>query len=141
MKKDNAPSMKSPKNKFRASIHYDKPLEGLSSVSSAMAMTLEDVKQRCLFYTDQAKKSKVHCQVEIFENKADYPNFDWQFVERFWTDKRKENGGNANAGRKKKERVEGDEPKNTTVQVEPSIIKACKEKHGSLANALRFAAK
>ena len=141
MKKDTTPSMKSPKNKFRASIHYDKSLEGLGSTSSAMGMTREEVRQRTLFYTEQAKKSKVHCQVEIFENKEAYPNFDWQFVERFWTDKRKENGGNTNAGRKEKVWVEGDKPKNTTVQVEPSVIKACKDKHGSLANALRFAAK
>ena len=141
MKKETTLSMRSPKNKFRASINYDKPLSGLGSVSSAMGMTLDELKHRVLFYTDQAKKSKIHCQVEIFENKAIYPNFDWQFVERFWTDRRKENGGNTNAGRKKKERVKGDEPRNTTVQVEPSVIKACQEKHGSLANALRFAAK
>ncbi len=56
-------------------------------------------------------------------------------------DKRANNGGNTNAGAKKKIRVKGDEPKNTTVQIEPSVIAICRQKHGSLANALRFAAK
>ena len=57
-------------------------------------------------------------------------------------DSRKNNGGaRVGAGAKKKTWPPGDEPKNTTVQVEPSIIKVCKDRHGSLANALRFAAK
>ncbi|MFD2922006.1 hypothetical protein ACFS6H_19960 [Terrimonas rubra] len=55
-------------------------------------------------------------------------------------DKRKFNGGHKTAGRKSREE-QGLEPvKNTTVQVEPSVIDKCREKYGSLANALRFAA-
>jgi ribosomal protein S8E len=54
--------------------------------------------------------------------------------------KNKQGGRRPGAGRKKKERVAGDEPKNTTVQIEPSIALACRIKYGSLANALRFAA-
>jgi hypothetical protein len=39
-------------------------------------------------------------------------------------------------------RIPRKEPvKNTTVQVEPSVIEKCRVKHKSLANALRFAAK
>jgi len=56
-------------------------------------------------------------------------------------DKRKFNGGHKTAGRKKKEWVAGDEPENTTVQVEPSVKEICRKKYGSIANALRFAAK
>ena len=50
-------------------------------------------------------------------------------------------GKREGAGRKKKILTDGDKPKNTTVQVEPSVIKICREKYGSIANALRFAAK
>lgn len=57
-------------------------------------------------------------------------------------DKRKYNGGaRTGSGPKPKVHTPGDEPKNTTVKVEPTIIKICREKHGSLSNALRFAAK
>lgn len=55
----------------------------------------------------------------------------------------KENRGGARKGAGRKSRKElGLEPvKITTIEVEPSIIKLCREKHGSLANALRFAAR
>jgi len=57
-------------------------------------------------------------------------------------DQRKKNGGaRPNSGPAKKEYQLGDEPRNTTLQVEPSVIKICREKYGSMANALRFAAK
>ena len=141
MKKENTPSRNSPKNKFRAEINYDKALSEIGSCSSVKGMTLDEVKHNTLFYIEQAKRNKVNSKVIIFENKLTYPLFEWVKVEEFWTDKRKQNGGNSNAGAKKKVRVEGDEPKNTTVQIEPSIIEACRKKHGSIANALRFAAK
>jgi len=86
-------SKNSPKNKFRASINYEQPLAGVGSASTAKGMTLEEVKHNVLFYTDQAKKNGVNSKVEIFENKKDYPNFDWQLVESYWADNRKNNGG------------------------------------------------
>lgn len=55
-------------------------------------------------------------------------------------DKRKNNGGHKTAGRKSREELGLEPVKNTTVQVEQSVIDACKKKHGSLANALRYAA-
>lgn len=56
-------------------------------------------------------------------------------------DKRKFNGGNKNAGRKSREELGLPPVINTTVQVEKDVIDKCREKHGSLANALRYAAK
>lgn len=48
-------------------------------------------------------------------------------------------GKRPNAGRKKRT---GDEPvRNTTIQVEGSVIDDCRQIHGTLANALRYAAK
>lgn len=50
-------------------------------------------------------------------------------------------GAGRGQGRKSREEL-GKEPTiNTTVRIEPSVVEACKEKHGSIANALRFAAK
>ena len=48
-------------------------------------------------------------------------------------------GKRAGAGRPKIERKE--KVRNTTVQVEPSVIDKCRRNHGSLGNALRYAAK
>lgn len=49
--------------------------------------------------------------------------------------------GNKNAGRKSRKELGLEAVVNTTVQVEKSVIEKCKVRHGSLANALRFAAK
>jgi hypothetical protein len=74
----NQPSRHSPKNKYRASIHYDKPLKGLGSSSTAMAMTIPELKSRISFYTDQAKnKNRVGSSVRITENTEKYPKFNW----------------------------------------------------------------
>lgn len=56
---------------------------------------------------------------------------------------KKENRGGARPGAGRKSREElGLEPVTvTTVQVEASVVEACKAIHGSLANALRHAAK
>ena len=86
-------SKNSPKNKFRASINYEQPLSEIGSSSTAKGMTLDEVKHNALFYTEQAKRNGVNSKVEIFENKKEYPEFDWQFIERYWADGRKNNGG------------------------------------------------
>ena len=62
-------SKNSPKNIFRASISYSKPLVGIGSTSTSLAMTLEDVKHNSLFYTDQATKNNFTSLVVIYENK------------------------------------------------------------------------
>lgn len=46
-------------------------------------------------------------------------------------------GKREGAGRKI---INGNNPKTTTVCLSPEILKKCKERHGSLANALRYAA-
>ncbi len=75
--------MKISKNIFRASISYSKALPEIGSVSTALAMTLEDVKHNSLFYTVQATRNDVTSTVVIYENKKQYPDFDWVEVERF----------------------------------------------------------
>lgn len=45
------------------------------------------------------------------------------------------------AGRKSREELGLPAVKNTTVQVEPEVIDKCREKYGSIANALRWAAR
>ena len=45
------------------------------------------------------------------------------------------------SGRKKNSDLGKEPTKTVNTRVELSVIKACKEKHGSLSNALRFAAK
>lgn len=138
MKKE---SMRSPKNKFFAHINTEKPLSGIGQSFSVGGMTLEEAKHNATFYTKQAEDAKVGWYVKVTENKATYPNFDWQDVELYQADKRMFNGGNRNAGRKSRQELGMEAVVNTTVQVEKSIIDECREKHGSLANALRFAAK
>ena len=70
-------SKNSPKNKYRATITYDKSLKEIGSVSSTLAMSISQLKRNVKFFTDQAKKSKVGSHVQIFENKKKYPEFDW----------------------------------------------------------------
>lgn len=77
------PSKNSPKNIFRASISYSKALPEIGSVSTELAMTLEEVKHKSLFCTDQATRNDVTSTVVIYENKKQYPDFDWLEVERF----------------------------------------------------------
>jgi len=77
------PSKNSPKNIFRASISYSKALPEIGSVSTALAMSLEEVKHNSLFYTDQAAKNNASSLVVVYENKKQYPDFNWVEVERF----------------------------------------------------------
>lgn len=94
-------SKNSPKNIFRASITYSKALPEIGSVSTALAMTLEEVKHNCLFYTNQATRNDVTSSVVIYENKKQYPDFDWQEVERFSVNE-KRGGKRESAGAKSK---------------------------------------
>ena len=57
------------------------------------------------------------------------------------TDKRRKNGGHRpGSGRKSREELGLPPVVTTTVAVEAMVIETCKKKHGSLANALRYAA-
>lgn len=76
-------SFKSPKNKYRASITYNKALKGIGSVSSASANNMDDLKAYIQCYLDQARKSKVKCFIVISENKKEYPLFNWVEIERY----------------------------------------------------------
>ena len=79
----NKPSLHSPKIKFRASISYSKALSEIGSSSTAMGMTLEDVKTNASFYTEQSKRNNATSKVVVSENKKDYPSFDWQEVLKY----------------------------------------------------------
>jgi len=70
-------SARSPKNKFRATITYDRALKEIGGASSTGAMTVSELKDRVSFYTDQAKRNRVGSHVQIFENKKEYPDFNW----------------------------------------------------------------
>lgn len=76
-------SAKSPKNRFRASITYSKPLSEIGSSSSVMANDIETLKDRVLFYTKQASKNNTTSYITISENKSEYPFFNWVEVESY----------------------------------------------------------
>ena len=78
-------SSRSPKNIYRAEIHYFPALD-FGSVESAGAMTLEAIKTLASEMVTLRKSSgyKGKDVVAIIENKASYPSFDWVKVES-WT--------------------------------------------------------
>jgi len=116
-------SKNSPKNIFRASISYSKALPEIGSVSTALGMTFEDVKHNSLFYTDQATRNDVTSLVVIYENKKQYPDFDWVEVERFSVNE-KRGGKRENSGAKSKY----NEPTKTTAfRIPLSKIEEVKE--------------
>lgn len=55
--------------------------------------------------------------------------------------KTKQGGARPNSGRKSREELGLEPVKIVTTKVEKSVVAACKQKFGSLAGALRFAAK
>lgn len=65
----------SPKNKFRGEFHFNEAQEGIGSVVSYSANTVEELKSFFSIYTGGT--------VSIFENKAQYPSFDWEEVDRY----------------------------------------------------------
>lgn len=68
----------SPKNKFFASIRFDKYVKGIGGGTSVGADTLEAVEHRVLQFA-QGKAG----HVTIKENKADYPAFSWETVKEY----------------------------------------------------------
>ena len=82
-KKMETKSFKSPKNKYRASVYYSKPIEGIGSGYSATANDIEDLKAHIQFHIKQAQKNKTTCFITIFENLKKYPSFDWKEIEKF----------------------------------------------------------
>ena len=76
-------SFSSPKNKYRASVSYSKPLKGIGSVSSATANEIDELKSHIRFYIEQAHKNKATCFITISENLKQYPEFEWQEIERY----------------------------------------------------------
>jgi hypothetical protein len=75
--KTSTPGRNSPKNKLRATITFDKSIKGIGSVISVGAMTLTELKSRAKFYTNQGIKNNINSFVQIFENKENYPKFNW----------------------------------------------------------------
>jgi hypothetical protein len=116
-------SKNSPKNIFRASISYSKALPEIGSVSTALGMTLEEVKHNSLFYTDQATRNEVTSTVVIYENKKQYPDFDWVEVERFSVNE-KRGGKRENSGAKPKY---AEPTKTTAFRIPISKIEEVKE--------------
>ena len=120
----------SPKNIFRASITYSKALTEIGSVSTALGMTIEDVKHNSLFYTNQAIKNNASSLVVIYENKKKYPNFDWVEVERFSVNENR-GGMRKNSGAKPKY----NEPtKTTSFRIPVSKIEEVKKVVGKILN-------
>lgn len=66
--------MCSPKDKFIASIHHNKPLKGVGSVESYSANSIDEL-DIYIKYRDFK-----HCRVVIKENKAEYPQFNWDII-------------------------------------------------------------
>lgn len=68
-------SLRSPKNKFRAQINLAEAKDFGSSVTFT-ANSIDELKALAETTADGAEAS-----VQIFENKAEFPTFDWQLVE------------------------------------------------------------
>ena len=71
-------SMKSPKNKFRGVIYFDKAIKEIGSVISFSSNDIQALKD---LLTRQAGTHP--SSVVILENKSLYPSFDWVEFERF----------------------------------------------------------
>lgn len=67
----------SPKNKYSVKVNYLKPLKNVGSVVSFTTNNIEDIDERIKSSWMNGQK-EVH--VVILENKANYPNFDWEKV-------------------------------------------------------------
>ena len=72
-------SAQSPKNQFRIQFNYAQSIPGIGSVSSYTTNSLEGLEKSPQF-VDRAKRAKDGAIATIFENKAQYPEFDWQVV-------------------------------------------------------------
>lgn len=76
-------SLKSPKNKYRASVSYSKAIKEIGSVSSATANEIDVLKSHIQYYIDQAHRNKATCFITISKNLKQYPEFDWKDIERY----------------------------------------------------------
>ena len=77
----NSNSFQSPKNKFRIQFNYSKSIPEIGSVSSYTTNSLEGL-EKSPHFIDRAKRAKGGAIATIFENKVQYPGFDWQEVGR-----------------------------------------------------------
>ena len=84
MKELSTPTRKSPKNKFFAHIYFSQPIDEIGSVTSLGAMTIESVQDLA---EQEARRivagTKVTAEIEIRENKKDYPSFEWVTVKKY----------------------------------------------------------
>lgn len=108
--KDNYISPNSPKNKFRAVVYFSRPLKGVGSEQAFGAMSLTDAKilaDRAYFSAKAALPvmDKLTAYVEIWENRKEYPSFDWVNCVSYELGKR--GGARPGAGRK----CDGDSPR------------------------------
>lgn len=78
------PPINSPKNKYMSKITFSKPLKEIGSCCTAMGMSFEDAKNNALFFTEQATSNRASSMVVVYENKNQYPLFDWVETDRFY---------------------------------------------------------
>lgn len=71
-------SIHSPKNKFRVELSFSTPQGEIGSVVGYTANSVEDCKALAI---QQAGSGE--CLVTIYENKKEYPSFDWQKIESY----------------------------------------------------------
>lgn len=76
-------SFKSPKNRFMAQITYSQPLTEIGSASTVTANSIDELKSRVNFYTEQVKRNNITSYIRISENLEDYPMFDWKEIENY----------------------------------------------------------
>lgn len=78
-------SFRSPKNPYRAEIYYNRCLQ-FGNVASFTAETIEELKA---FVDSEVRRLRMSgyrslsAEIRISENKAKYPAFDWQPVEKY----------------------------------------------------------
>ena len=75
--KQEAPGLRSPKNRYHVELHFNKPLPGLGSVDSFGTMNLDGIDNYIRRYW-MHNQPEVH--VIISENLKTYPEFDWKIV-------------------------------------------------------------
>ena len=76
-------SFKSPKNRFMAQITYSQPLPEIGSCSTVTANSIDELKERVIFYTNQATKNNLTSNIRISENLKSYPEFEWVEKENY----------------------------------------------------------
>lgn len=75
----NSNSFQSPKNRFRVQFNYAQSIPGIGSVSSYTTNSIEGL-EKSPHFVDRAKRAKGGAIATIYENKVQYPDFDWQEV-------------------------------------------------------------